>query len=294
MIAAGNAALGLWLRSGAYAAQHLTDGIVPGVIAKMYGSKPQIAKLTAAGLWHTSGHTCRHPKCLQPAAGDFMIHDYLEYNPSRRQVLDRKSKAAEKKRRQRAGTGPEGNHGGFGEGSRPDREGFDDESSAERAPEGGDCAGHGRPSPGDNGGTRAHASPSPPIPSPSGGAGREPSAGSSARGRGALSSIPADWQPTDDDVRAAQLARADSGRSRLTAQQLTAVTRKFVRRMADDGVQAAGFGGRWQQWAENERTEPAAPGGVVVPFAQQPTSKAQQQVASLGRLRDRLNGGTAS
>jgi hypothetical protein len=63
--------------------------------------------------------------------------------------------------------------------------------------------------------------------------------------------------------------------------------------MTDDGVQAAGFGGRWQQWAENERTEPAAaPGGNVVRLPGAMT-KSQQQRAGLGRLRGRLNGDTA-
>jgi hypothetical protein len=293
MIAAGNAALGLWLRCGAYAAQHLTDGIVPGVIAKMYGSKPQIAKLVAAGLWHERGHSCRHPKCAQPAPGDFFIHDYLApYNPSRAEVESKRERAAEKKRRQRAVQDPLPNRGGFADGPNENRGRFDDDSSTDRAPEYDDYAGQRAASPGDSSGTRARANPSPPLPSYEGGEGRESPAGGS-RGRAALSQIAADWQPSDEDVRAAQLARADGGREQLSAQQLDAVTRKFRQRMLDDQVRAAGFGGRWQQWAENERTE-AAPGGVVVPFAQQPMTKSQQQRAGLDRLRERLNGGTAS
>lgn len=63
--------------------------------------------------------------------------------------------------------------------------------------------------------------------------------------------------------------------------------------MTDDSVQAAGFGGRWQQWAENERTESAAaPGGNVVRLPGAMT-KSQQQRAGLGRLRGRMNGDTA-
>jgi hypothetical protein len=91
-------------------------------------------------------------------------------------------------------------------------------------------------------------------------------------------------------VQAAQLARADAGREQLTPQQLAAVTRKFVRRMADDQVQAAGWGGRWQQWAENERTEQPPAGGNVVPLGAAMT-KSQQQRAGLDRLRERMNGG---
>ncbi|MFM9464812.1 hypothetical protein ACKI1K_18405 [Streptomyces scabiei] len=286
-VAAGNAAIGLWARTGAYAARHLTDGIVSGDIAKMYGSKPQITKLVAVGLWHTAGHDCSHPKCLQPAAGDYVIHDYLIYNPSRRDVLAKRERAAEKKRKQRAGQDPGAYRGRFDGG-------FVDDSSTDRTPENDDYAGHGAASPGDSAGTRARANPSPPRPSHEGGEGREAPAGG-ARGRAALSQIAADWQPSDEDVQAAQLARADTGREQLTPQQLDVVTRKFRQRMLDDQVRAAGFGGRWQQWAENERTEAAqGPGGVVVPFAQQPMTKSQQQRAGLDRLRERMNGGTAS
>ena len=281
MIAAGNAALGLWLRCGAYAAQHLTDGIVPGVIARMYGSKPQIAKLIAAGLWHEHGHSCRHPKCAQPQPGDYFIHDYLApYNPSRAEVERKRERAAEKKRRQRGVQDPLPDREGFGDGPNANRGGFDDDSSTDPTPENGTSAAHGAASPGDSMGTRAGASPSPPRPSHQGGAGRDRAAGGSGR---VLSLIAADWQPSDEDVQAAQFARSDAGREQLTAQQLDAVTRKFRQRMLDDQVRAAGFGGRWQQWAENERTE--APGGVVVPFAQQPMTKSQQQRAGLDRLR---------
>ncbi|WP_330349738.1 hypothetical protein [Streptomyces sp. NBC_00582] len=240
LIAAGNAALGLWLRAGSYAAQHLTDGIVPGVVAKMYGSKPQIAKLLAVGLWHEAGHTCPHPKCKQPAPGDYYMHDYLApYNPSRAEVTEKRERAAEKKRSYRERqTGPQSGRSG-------------------------------RPAP-------AEDAPPPRRPSrPAGGP------------------IPEDWQPTDEDVQAAQLARADAGLQQLTPQQIAVVTRKFVRRQLDDQVQAAAWGGRWQQWAENERTEQQpAPGGVVVQFGAM--SKSQQQRAGLDRLRDRMSGGTAS
>ena len=276
MIAAGNAALGLWLKAGAYASRHLTDGIVPGAVAKMYGSAPQIKKLTAAGLWHTSGHDCSHPKCQQPAPGDYVIHDYLVYNPSRRDVLVKRERAAEKKRKQRA--------------AQDNRGGFDGDSDANDPSENDDPAGHDDASPRDSRGTRARANPSPPLPPPEGGADRESSAGSRGRRREPLSLIAADWQPSDEDVAEAQLARADAGREQLTPQQLAAVTRKFVRRMADDQVQAAGFGGRWRQWVENERTDQPAVGGNVVhlPGAM---SKSQQQRAGLDRLRDRMNGG---
>ncbi|MYR60048.1 hypothetical protein GTY54_28725 [Streptomyces sp. SID625] len=230
LVAAGNAALGLWLRCGAYAAQHLTDGIVPGVVVKMCkGSPAQVRRLVEAGLWHEHGHTCPHPQCQQPRPGDFYMHDYLApYNPSRREVESRRRREAEKKQKHRAAR------------------------AGEQLPfDGGPDSGRDEP---------------PPPPRPR---------------REEPQPIPAGWQPSEDDVRAAQQARADDGRPQLTSQQLDTVTRKFVRRMVDDQVRAAAWGGRWQQWAENERTE--APGGNVVQFGA--LTRSQQQRAGLDRLR---------
>lgn len=241
IIAAGNAAVGLWARAGAYVSRHLTDGIVPGDVAKMFGSKPQIAKLVAVGLWHPAGHDCPHPKCAQPAPGDYYMHDYLEYNQSRAQVLAKRERVAAKKRDQRARQ---------------------------------DAARDGQP------GRRAPQSAAPQDTPPP------------RRAQPTACLISDGWQPSDEDVQAAQLARVDAGREQLTRQQLDAVTRKFVRRMTDDGTRAAGFGGRWQQWAESERTEQQpAPGGNVVQLGM---TKGQQQRAGLDRLRERMNGGTAS
>jgi hypothetical protein len=233
-VAAKNAALGLWVRAGGYAAQHLTDGIVPGVIAKMYGTPAQVRSLVAVGLWHEHGHTCSHPKCPRPAKGDYAIHDYLDYNPTRAEVQARREREADKKRRYRA--------------------------RAEQLPLG---------EPSDD---------TPPPPRPR---------------RDEQQPIPADWQPSEQDVEQAQLARADAGLPQLTGQQLTSLTRRFVRRMTDDQVRAAAWGGRWQQWAERERTEPEQqPGGNVVPFGAM--TKSQQQRAGLDRLAQRLNGGAGA
>lgn len=170
-IKAGNSAVGLWMRCGSYAAQHLTDGIVPGAIAKMYGSKPQITKLLAAGLWHEHGHTCSHPKCAQPQPGDYYIHDYLApYNPSRVEVERKRMQAAEKKRRQRAGSQPEPpdptkNGARFVRDSSTNRERIEEESHANHKPVFEETPAHSDVSLGDSPVTRARAFPSPPLPS---------------------------------------------------------------------------------------------------------------------------------
>ncbi|MEV5911096.1 hypothetical protein AB0M00_19610 [Streptomyces chartreusis] len=216
--AAGNAALGLWMRAGSYAAQHLTDGIVPGVVVGMCkGSPAQVRRLVEAGLWHEHGHTCPHPKCAQPAPGDYYMHDYLApYNPSRAEVLAKRERAAAKKRDHRA-----------------------------------------RQAQGDQ--------PTPPRGE------RRPAPEREQQRRPPAATIPDGWQPSEADVEAAQLARADAGQPQLSPQQLDAVTRKFVRRMRDDQARAVEFGGRWQQWAETERVEQQpAPGGDVIPFGRRP------------------------
>ncbi|MBO1417405.1 hypothetical protein J0670_22670, partial [Streptomyces sp. FH025] len=99
ILAAGNAATGLWVRCGAYASAHLTDGVIPGAVAAKNGTATQIAKLLACGLWHEAGHACT--RCPQPRRGDYVMHGYLDANPSRRQVQERRRRAAEKKRQQR-------------------------------------------------------------------------------------------------------------------------------------------------------------------------------------------------
>lgn len=102
---AGKAAVGLWVMCGSYAAAYLTDGIIPAETAAD-GTETQIAKLVKVGLWHEQGHGC--PSCPQPRPGDYVMHDYLRYNPSRSRVLSEREREAEKKRQQRAGGGPAG------------------------------------------------------------------------------------------------------------------------------------------------------------------------------------------
>ncbi|WP_430479338.1 mucin-2 [Streptomyces sp. P11-1] len=101
VLKAGNPAFGLWTRCGAYAAQHLTEGTVPGVVAQLYGTAPQVRRLVSAGLWHEHGHTCPHPKCKQPPKGDYYMHDFLIYNPTKASVEQGRDRAADRQKRAR-------------------------------------------------------------------------------------------------------------------------------------------------------------------------------------------------
>ena len=77
---AGNCAIGLWVRCATYSAQYLTDGHIELDIARSYGTRREIDRLTDARLW-------------LPDNSGFTIPDYLDYNPSAEQVLDDRKKA---------------------------------------------------------------------------------------------------------------------------------------------------------------------------------------------------------
>jgi len=88
VIAAGNEAVGLYVRCGTYAAEHLTDGFVGKQIVLLYGSEALAARLVETKLWNR-------------ARGGWNIHDYLDYNPSRETVEKERKAAAERQRRRR-------------------------------------------------------------------------------------------------------------------------------------------------------------------------------------------------
>ncbi|MET3635637.1 hypothetical protein [Curtobacterium oceanosedimentum] len=83
--------IGLWTLVGNYAIRTLTDGIVEAhELDELDARDSDIDELVRVGLWHRPDHTCE--SCVQPPSGGITIHDFLEYHPSREQVLaDRKS-----------------------------------------------------------------------------------------------------------------------------------------------------------------------------------------------------------
>lgn len=71
VLAAGNTAIGLWIRAGAWAADQLTDGHIPAQMIPVLGGKPADARrLVDAGLWD------RTPNGYQ-------FHDWDDYQPTR-------------------------------------------------------------------------------------------------------------------------------------------------------------------------------------------------------------------
>lgn len=88
---AGNAAMGLWVRAGAWASQQLTDGFIPRQVVPMLGNTSQAKKLVAAGLWAQED-------------GGYRFHDWQNYQPSAAEVAaDRREKHEAKVRAGRAG-----------------------------------------------------------------------------------------------------------------------------------------------------------------------------------------------
>lgn len=89
VVAAGNAAMGLWVRAGSWCADNLTDGHVPDGMLRQLGTRPQAEALVKAGLW------------VKTADG-YRFHSWREYQPT--------SKEAKTAKRKMSGSGKLGNH----------------------------------------------------------------------------------------------------------------------------------------------------------------------------------------
>lgn len=86
---AGNEATGVHARAISYCAGALTDGhIDPEWVLERAGGKTQAVRvsevLVLAGLW-------------TPNSDGFVIHDWLDFNPSREQILSKRRVDAERK-----------------------------------------------------------------------------------------------------------------------------------------------------------------------------------------------------
>jgi hypothetical protein len=88
VLKAGNAAMGLWVRCGAWSARQLTEGFIPKRIARLYGRPSLVKVLLESGLWCES-------------EDGYQMHDFLDYNPSKEKVLSERRAATERQRRAR-------------------------------------------------------------------------------------------------------------------------------------------------------------------------------------------------
>lgn len=86
---AGLAAVGLWVRCGSWSSAYLTDGHLPETIVKRFGRARDVDQLVDCGLWI-------------PEPGGWVMHDFLDYNPSAQQVRAERAKARRRRAAQRA------------------------------------------------------------------------------------------------------------------------------------------------------------------------------------------------
>lgn len=74
-----------------YCARHLTDGEIPEAVGRSWGTR-YVRELVLANLWHETD-------------SGWEIHDYLDYNPSRRKVLAEREAAKERRGKHRRSSG---------------------------------------------------------------------------------------------------------------------------------------------------------------------------------------------
>ena len=218
----------------------------------MYGTSTQAAKLVRAGLWHAAGHDCAD--CPQPATGDYVMHQYLTYNPTRRQVSERREKAAEKKRRQRSqgGSGPKppSNRPRNEDDSSANRERIEDENDSIHRPVFDETPAQSDASPGDSLGTRARAFPSHPIPSKE----QVADVGGEGTGGGARTEPRPDGRPPfnapidDDGFALTDALRRWAVSTFGTALDVDYETAQFIDHFRAQGVRRPNWNTEWQKW----------------------------------------------
>jgi len=94
-LAAGNAAIGLWTRAGAWCKSHATGGAVPREVAATLGTAGQAAALVRVGLWEktTTGYVF-HDWQHQAGNGDEAAEKRRREQAAERQRRFRESRAA--------------------------------------------------------------------------------------------------------------------------------------------------------------------------------------------------------
>jgi hypothetical protein len=93
-VIAGTAAVGLYSRCGAWIARNiangkLADAVIPGALARAYGTAEWVQRLVDVGLWSIEGDGYRDTR-------------YFELNPTPEQLAERRAGAAERQRKSRS------------------------------------------------------------------------------------------------------------------------------------------------------------------------------------------------
>lgn len=95
-----NAAVGLWVKAGAWCGRHLTDGLIPAAQIKLFkGTPAQVKALTSARIWVETQ--------TESGSKAYRFNDWNEYQPTREQKLKERADAAERQRKKRERKRPE-------------------------------------------------------------------------------------------------------------------------------------------------------------------------------------------
>lgn len=89
VVKAGNSAMGLWVRAGAWCAQQLTDGHVPDYMLTRMGTQTQVDRLISVGLWDRT-------------ETGIVFHQWANRNPLRIEVDAERDAARERMKANRA------------------------------------------------------------------------------------------------------------------------------------------------------------------------------------------------
>ncbi|NUO42373.1 MAG: hypothetical protein HOV82_10075 [Streptomyces sp.] len=266
---AGNAAVGLFVRLGVHATKHLTEGHLDGDIVTAYGTAATIRKLLTVGMLHEPGHGC--PRCPQPAADGYYIHDYLDYNKSRAQI-EAAREAARKRQQKGRDTARQNRNSRDSAANLNSNSRQNARSSAPNCDENAplfedEPAGQGNASRRDTH-EGATVVPSPPLPTPN--------YDGADVGGGTTGSRPADLDslaPTPIEVDGFQLT--DSMRRWCAATypglDVDHSTAQFVSHYRSTGARRKSWPDAWQKWIRDDAQRAAQrgprPGGDVIPFA---------------------------
>lgn len=95
------------VRAIIHCARYELDGLLPrSAIPRVTrgmprGAKAAIARLVEVGRWHESGHDCA--ECAQPSVKQYVVHDFLKFNPSHAEREEERRKARERMAKSRSG-----------------------------------------------------------------------------------------------------------------------------------------------------------------------------------------------
>ena len=89
-LAAGNAAMGLWVRAGAWSMQTLSDGFIPAHVARQLGTNREAARLVFASLWVETDDGYRFHEWDQRQPSRAKVHTDREANTERLREWRRK------------------------------------------------------------------------------------------------------------------------------------------------------------------------------------------------------------